>query len=74
VPIVSKLNSTTIIQTQAKDTAGKVIGDIYTLNLDDPTLVVFRVKDISMTNGTDIRQLLDTVKLTSASTSQSSNP
>lgn len=59
----SKLDSTTIIQAQAKDTAGKVIGDIYTKNLKNDSLVVFRVKDAVMTNGTQIKQLLNTIQV-----------
>jgi len=57
-----KLNSTTIVQARATDSQAKVLGDIYTKNLDDPSLVVFRVKDATMTNGDQIKQLLDTIK------------
>jgi hypothetical protein len=64
-PVASavKLDSTTIVQAKAQDTSGKVIGDIYSKNLTDPSLVVFRVKDAAMTNGADIKQLLETVKV-----------
>lgn len=62
----SKLNSTTIVQSKATDTASKVIGDIYTKNLDNDSLVVFRVKDAAMTNGSDIKQLLVTVQIPKA--------
>lgn len=57
-----KLNSTTIVQARATDSQNKVLGDIYTKNLDDPSMAVFRVKDTAMTNGDQIKQLLDTVK------------
>jgi hypothetical protein len=67
VPGASKLDSTTAVQTKAQDTAGKVIGDIYIKNLTDPSLVAFRVKDTTMTNGDNIKQLLDTIQITSAS-------
>jgi hypothetical protein len=67
VPGASKLDSITIVQTKAQDTAGKVIGDIYIKNLTDPSLVVLRVKDTTMTNGVDIKQLLGTIQVTSAS-------
>ncbi|MBX4188760.1 hypothetical protein KW792_01525, partial [Candidatus Saccharibacteria bacterium] len=62
-----KLDETTIIQAKATDTANKTIGDIYSKNLKDPSLVVFRVKDTVMTNGEQIKQLLGTVKSTAAS-------
>ena len=67
VPGASKLDSTIIVQTKAPDTSGKVIGDIYIKNLTDPSLVVFRVKDAVMTNGDNIKQLLGTVQISSAS-------
>ncbi|HET7528606.1 MAG TPA: hypothetical protein VFJ84_00035 [Candidatus Saccharimonadales bacterium] len=68
-PITStqKLDDTTIVQSKATDSAKKVIGDIYIKNLTDPSLVVFRVKDASMTNGDNIKQLLNTVQVSSAS-------
>jgi hypothetical protein len=62
----SPINSSTIVQLKATDAAAKVIGDVYTMNLKDPALVVFRVKDAAMSNGTDIKQLLGTVKVTTA--------
>ncbi|HEX5447744.1 MAG TPA: hypothetical protein VFW90_00895 [Candidatus Saccharimonadales bacterium] len=68
-----KLDDTTIVQARAKNTDGKVIGDIYTKNLTDPSLAVFRVKDTSMNNGDDIKQILDTVQVSSSSTSSQSN-
>lgn len=68
-PIVSavKLDSSTILQAKAQDTTNKVVGDIYTKNLTDPSLVVLRVKDAAMTNGDNIKQLLNTIQVTSAS-------
>jgi len=57
-----KLDASTIVQARATDSQNKVLGDIYTKNLDDPSLVVFRVKDAAMTNGDQIKQLLSTVK------------
>jgi hypothetical protein len=57
-----KLNATTIVQARATDSQNKVLGDIYTKNLNDPSLVVFRVKDAATTNGDQIKQLLDTVR------------
>jgi hypothetical protein len=65
----TQINDSTIIQTKATDASSKVIGDIYTMNLKDPVLVVFRAKDAAMTNGPDIKQLLGTVRLTGTSTS-----
>lgn len=72
-----QIDSTTIVQLKALDTSGKTVGDIYTKNLTDPSLVVFRVKDAAMTNGTDIKTLLTTVTVgqptSSTSNSSSSN-
>ncbi|HSW78603.1 MAG TPA: hypothetical protein VLF88_01105 [Candidatus Babeliales bacterium] len=59
-----KLNTTTIMQLKTKDPAGKVIGDVYTKNLKDPSLVVIRIKDAASTNGENIKQLLNSVKIT----------
>jgi|SRR5579862_264275 len=69
----SQLDSQTILQAKAQDSSGKVIGDIYTKNLTDPSLVVFRVKDAAMTNGTNIKELLTTIKFSAASTTSSSS-
>ncbi|MGH7157037.1 MAG: hypothetical protein ACREGG_02930 [Candidatus Saccharimonadales bacterium] len=73
VPSAVEIDSTTILQPKATDTTGKTIGDIYTKNLTDPSLVVFRVKDAAMTNGDDIKTLLTTVKLGASSSSSPSN-
>jgi hypothetical protein len=61
----TKLDSSTILQAKATDGTGKTIGDIYIKNLSDKNLPVLRVKDAAMTNGTDIKTLLGTVKSTS---------
>jgi hypothetical protein len=61
VPNGTKIDDTTIVQNKAVDKAAKVIGDIYTKNLTDPSLVVLRVKDTAMTNTDSIKQLLNTV-------------
>jgi hypothetical protein len=70
-PVASavKLDASTILQAKAQDTANKVVGDIYTKNLADPSLVVFRIKDAAMSNGDTIKQLLGTVQLSSTSSS-----
>jgi hypothetical protein len=62
-----KLDDSTIVQVKATDTQNKIAGDIYTKNLKDPSLVVFRIKDNVMTNGDQIKQLLNTVKSSAAS-------
>ena len=59
---VVKLSDDTIIQTNIKNTEGGVLGDIYTKNLTDKTYVVARVKDSTMKNGDQIKQLLETIK------------
>lgn len=68
-PITStqKIDDNAIVQSKATDSEKKIIGDIYIKNLTDPSLVVFRVKDAAMTNGNDIKQLLNTVQVSSAS-------
>lgn len=77
---VTKIDSATIMQAGAADSANKPIGDIYTKNLKNDSLVVFRVKDAARTNGADIKQLLSTVQIpavggvtTSNSSSNSTN-
>jgi hypothetical protein len=74
-PVVNatKLDSSTIVQAKASDPSGKVIGDIYTKNLNDPSLVVLRVKDTPMTNGSDIKLLLGTVKMTAVQSGSSTS-
>jgi hypothetical protein len=59
----SKLNPTTILQTKVPGAGNTVIGDVYTKNIKDPLLAVFRVRDGAMTNGDNIKQLLNTVKV-----------
>lgn len=57
------LNASTIVQNKTTAPDGKtVIGDLYTKNLTGTDLVVFRVKDAAMTNGNEIKQLLNTVQ------------
>ena len=58
-----KVDDSTIVQAKAASTDGKVIGDIYTKNLQNTNLPVFRVKDATSVNGADIKQLLTTVKV-----------
>jgi len=58
----TKLDSTTLFMAKASDSSGKALGDIYIKNLSDKNLPVLRVKDAAMTNGTDIKTLLGTVK------------
>jgi hypothetical protein len=58
----TKLNSTTIVELNSKDSAGASFGDLYTMNTTDKEFVVFRVKDKSMKNSADIKKLLNTVK------------
>jgi hypothetical protein len=57
-----KLDGSTLFMAKAADSAGKTLGDIYIMNLSDKNLPVLRVKDAAMTNGTDIKTLLGTVK------------
>ena len=63
---VTQIDSKTIVQTKAKTPMGAVLGDIYTENLSDPSLVVIRAKDAAMTNGDTIKQLLSTIKISAA--------
>jgi hypothetical protein len=63
----TKLDSSTIVQLKTKDPAGAIIGDLYTKNLSEKGLPVFRVKDAAMTSGDNIKQLLSTVKTLAAS-------
>jgi hypothetical protein len=58
-----KLDSATLLMPQVKAGDGKtVIGDIYVKNLSGTALPVFRVKDAAGKNGTEIKQLLSTIK------------
>jgi hypothetical protein len=63
VPNATKINDTTMVQTKAVDSENKVIGDIYTKNLKDTDLPVFRVKDATLTNTDSIKKLLATVQV-----------
>ena len=69
----TKLNAATIVQPKTKDADGKtVLGDIYTKNLTNTNLPVFRVKDTASLNAEAIKKLLDTVKAPSQTTSPAS--
>lgn len=61
-----KLDPSTIVESKATDSAKAIIGDVYTKNLNDPQLVVLRVKDTAMTNGNNVKLLLGTVKLSNS--------
>ncbi len=63
----TKIDNQTIVQLKTKDAAGAVLGDLYTQNLTDGDLVVLHVKDAAMTNATNIKTLLTTVKTSSTS-------
>jgi hypothetical protein len=67
---VEKLTESTILQANAKDKAGKTLGDIYTKNLDNQELAVLRVKDSSMKNSDNIKLLLASVKIAPVQTTQ----
>ena len=58
----TKVNTTTIVELNTKDSTGAAFGDLYTKNTTDKEFVVFRVKDKSMKNSADIKKLLNTVK------------
>jgi hypothetical protein len=62
----AKLDSKTLVQSRVANISGKLIGDIYTENLSDPSLVVIRVKDTAMTNAAAIKQLLGTIQFSNA--------
>ncbi len=57
-----KLDAATIFEPAVKNTAGQVLGDLYTKNLTDPALPVLRVKDAKSANSVQIKQLLTTIK------------
>jgi hypothetical protein len=58
----TKLTDNTIVQLKTKDATGAVIGDLYTKNLSEASLPVFRIKDATMSNGDNIKLMLPTVK------------
>jgi hypothetical protein len=58
----TKLNDNSIVQLKTKDASGAVIGDLYTKNLTETSLPVFRIKDAAMTNGDNIKLILPTIK------------
>ncbi len=57
----SKLTTAIVTQPKVKDSAGKLLGDIYTANLDSPVYPVVRVKDAVSTNSTNIKTLLSKI-------------
>ena len=62
----SKLSNVTIVQLKTKDASGTVIGDLYTVNLSDKSLPVLRVKDAAMSNGDNIKKLLDSITVSAS--------
>jgi hypothetical protein len=62
---VTKLDSSTLLQTSIKNPSGQVIGDLYTKNLSNPDLPVVRIKDAKSTNSVQIKQILATFKVAS---------
>lgn len=58
----TKLSDNSIVQLKTKDATGAVIGDLYTKNLSETALPVFRIKDAAMTNGDSIKLMLPTIK------------
>lgn len=58
----TKISSDTIVQTNIKNSAGTVLGDIYTKNLTAKTYVVARAKDTSMKNADQIKVMLESIK------------
>ncbi|MBX4201458.1 hypothetical protein KW803_00985 [Candidatus Saccharibacteria bacterium] len=73
ITAANKLDSKTIVELKAKDSAGVVAGDLYTENISAGNIVVFRVKDKAMTNAIAIKQLLGTVKSTATTTTSGSS-
>jgi hypothetical protein len=58
-----KIDEATIMQPNVKDASGKtVLGDIYIKNLTDKNFSVVHVKDATMKNGDDIKNLLSGLK------------
>ncbi len=60
-------NNAIIIQTKTKDAKGTALGDLYTANLNDINLPVFRVKDVKMTNSANIKKMIATIRGSSTS-------
>jgi hypothetical protein len=66
----TKMDDTTILQQKTKDSAGAVLGDLYTKNLTaNKDIPVLRIKDSTMKNGDDIKKLLATIKVNGTNTS-----
>jgi hypothetical protein len=58
------------LQQKTKDSAGAVLGDLYTKNLTaNKDIPVLRIKDSTMKNGDDIKKLLATIKVNGTNTS-----
>ncbi len=65
--LIKDKNNAIIIQAKTKDASGTALGDLYTANLNDINLPVFRVKDAKMTNSADIKILIATIRGSSTS-------
>ena len=57
-----KIDENTIVQTKTKNPDGSQLGDLYTVNLSDSDLPVFRIKDASSTSSESIKKLLISLK------------
>lgn len=55
----TKIDASTIVQTDTKATDGSSLGDIYTKNLGNANIAVVRVKDATRKNGADIKIILN---------------
>jgi hypothetical protein len=64
----TKIDDSTIIQSKAKDDAGKLLGDVYTRNLSSKDFPVVRIKDAASSHGTEIKAILSTIKVSADST------
>lgn len=56
---VAAVDGSTIVQLNTKSTDGKAFGDVYTKNLENTNIPVVRVRDTTMTNGDNIKVLLN---------------
>jgi hypothetical protein len=66
---VAAIDGSTIVQLNTKSTDGKAFGDLYTKNLGNASIPVVHVRDITMTNGDNIKVMLNN-QLSSSSKSQ----
>ncbi len=55
----TKIDASTIVQTDTKAADGSSLGDVYTKNLGDANIAVVRIKDATRKNGTDIKIILN---------------